>query len=244
MNLTIDIGNTRTKIALFNKNSEIHSEIYQKLDIDDLKKIKKQYHAIQNIIISSTSKYNKKFIEQARQLFKVCIEFTSHTPLPFTTEYKTRETIGLDRLAGIAGAQNLFPNKTILIIEAGTAISYDLLISDSIHKGGNISPGMMMRFKALNAFTHRLPLVSPHNNISPLGVSTDQAILNGVINGIQYEIDGCIDHFRLIYEDLTVLITGGDAEFFEIKLKNSIFVVQNLVQTGLNIILNHNVEEI
>jgi type III pantothenate kinase len=244
MNLVIDIGNTRTKVSIYDNDNEVFYKSYQKFQLDDLLNITQNNTSIQNCIISSTSFYTEPLINEARKIFNTCIDFSFSTPLPFITEYKTPETIGLDRLAAIAGAQNIKPNKNVLIIDAGTAITYDLITSNSIHLGGNISPGMIMRFKALNTFAQRLPMVEPHSEISILGLSTNEAILNGVVQGIINEMDGYINGFNLIYEDLTVLLTGGDAQFFEIKLKNSIFVVQKLVQTGLNIILNHNVETI
>jgi type III pantothenate kinase len=242
MNLVIDIGNTRTKISIYKNNIEIFYESFQEFEIGDLLKIANDFSSIQNTIISTTSFYNKALINEIRKITNTCIEFSSSTPLPFKTEYRTPETIGLDRLAAIAGAQSLRPGSNVLVIDAGTAITYDLITANQIHRGGNISPGMMMRFKALNTFTHSLPMVEPQPCLSTLGLSTNEAILNGVIAGIIKEMNGYINDFNLIYEDLTVLLTGGDAEFFEIKLKNSIFVVQNLVQTGLNIILKYNVE--
>lgn len=244
MNLVIDIGNSRTKVSIFEKDIEVFYESYQKFQPEDLLKISDNFTSIQNSIISSTSFYSDELINEVRKISNTCIDFSSSTPLPFKTEYKTPETIGLDRLAAIAGAQYLKPNKNLLIIDAGTAITYDLVTADNVHLGGNISPGMMMRFKALHTFTQRLPMIEPQPDISILGLSTDEAILNGVVQGLINEIDGYINSFSLIYEDLTVLLAGGDAHFFEIKLKNSIFVIQKLVQTGLNIILKYNVETI
>lgn len=244
MNLVIDVGNTRTKISIFDNSSEIYSGSYSEFLVTDVETLKQKFNPIHQAILSSTGKPEESLIQRLPTLFKHFLEFNNSTPLPFISEYKTLETIGLDRLAAIAGAQFLYPKKNILIIDTGTAITYDFLSSSGNHKGGNISPGMKIRFKALHTFTYRLPLVEQHVlPVSELGDSTRQAILNGVITGILHEIKGYIRHFSSFYEDLTVLLTGGDAEFFAIKLKNSIFVVHNLVQTGLNIILKHNVEK-
>ncbi len=244
MNLVIDVGNTRTKISVFDDSSEVYSGTYPEFFVADAKKLAHKFHPIYRAILSPTGKPNESLIQGLPLLVKHFLEFNNSTPLPFISEYKTRETIGLDRLAAIAGAQFLCPGKNILIIDTGTAITYDFLSSTGNHKGGNISPGMKMRFKALHTFTYRLPFIEQTAlPLSELGDSTQQAILNGVITGIIHEIDGYIKHFSSFYEDLTILLTGGDAEFFAIKLKNSIFVVHNLVQTGLNIILKHNVEK-
>jgi type III pantothenate kinase len=244
MNLVIDVGNTRTKISIFDNSSEIYSGTYSEFLTADAENLKQEFHPIHRAILSSTGKSEESLIQGLPILFKYFLEFNSSTPLPFTSDYKTLETIGLDRLAAIAGAQFLYPKKNILIIDAGTAITYDFLSSTGNHKGGNISPGMKIRFKALNTFTYRLPLIEQTElSLSEMGDSTQQAILNGVITGILHEIEGYIRHFSSFYKDLTILLTGGDAEFFAIKLKNSIFVVHNLVQTGLNIILKYNVEK-
>lgn len=241
MNLVIDIGNTRIKTAVFENNEEIYFKSFPEFSVVEAKRMLKDFHNIQHVIISSTRIIENNIHKELAHLFPDFIEFTQKTPVPFKRIYKTPETLGLDRIAAIAGANYLYPEKNILVIDLGTAITYDLLTEKGVHPGGNISPGMRMRFRSLHDYTHKLPLVEPEENIFLLGDSTEQAIRNGVINGIIREIEGTILKIEENYKDLTILLTGGDAEFFEIKLKNSIFVIQNLVRIGLNIILNHNV---
>ncbi|NOR76346.1 MAG: type III pantothenate kinase, partial [Draconibacterium sp.] len=137
---------------------------------------------------------------------------------------------------------DLYPKNNVLIIDAGTAITYDILNDENQYLGGNISPGIDMRFKALNQFTDKLPLVSQKNYNKLYGTSTENAIRAGVQNGVVFEVDKTIDIFNEFYNNLKVIITGGNAEFFEKKLKNSFFVHFNLIAMGLNRILEYNGE--
>lgn len=164
-------------------------------------------------------------------------------PLPITVCYHTPETLGRDRLAAAVGANYLQPGKDILVIDAGTAITYDVVEAAGIYRGGNISPGMTTRFKALNHFTRKLPLVQEKEDIPLIGTDTESAIQAGVVNGIVCEMDGCIEKLRLKYPNLLVFLTGGHSFYFERRLKNSIFADINLVLTGLNRILEYNVED-
>lgn len=239
MNLIIDIGNTRTKYAVFDSNNEIFTLAIDSCNFDTVEQLKTKFTEIKKVIVSSTGNIPDGFIANCKTAFDYVLEFSQNTPLPFKSEYATPATIGLDRLAGMAGAHLLYPDKNVLVIDLGTAITYDVK-SYSTHKGGNISPGMQMRFKALHHFTHKLPLVQPSEKTNLIGNSTESAILNGVINGIRYEIDGMIDETERNYEDLTIILTGGDASLFDNKLKKTIFVVQNLVSLGLNSILIYN----
>ncbi len=243
MNLIIDIGNTRTKYSVFDKDIEVFSDAVSICNIDRIRQLKSDFPKISNAIISSTGLLPEGIIDGCKKIFNFFLKFNPSTPLPFSSDYKTPTTIGADRLAGIAGAQKKFPDKNVLIIDAGTAITFDLKTKTNIHKGGNISPGLKMRFKSLHEYTHALPLVEATDISGYLGLSTREAILNGVILGMMSEIEGTIDLLSPIYEDLTIILTGGDAPFFEIRLKRTIFVIQNLVSQGLNSILNYNVPD-
>jgi type III pantothenate kinase len=244
MNLIIDIGNTRIKFVVFDGTDEKYSKAFANISFETVKQLKNKFPEIKYSIISATGNVPDGFIEQCKSIIDFVLEFNSTTPLPFISEYLTPATIGLDRLAGIAGAQLLFPGKNVLVIDLGTAITYDLKTIRNIFPGGNISPGMKMRFRALHQFTHKLPMIEPSDRTNHLGNSTDTAILNGVINGIRYEIEGMIAETERNYEDLTIIFTGGDASLFDNKLKKTIFVVQNLVSLGLNSILKYNAPNI
>ena len=159
--------------------------------------------------------------------------------MPFEIQYKTPETLGADRIAALAGAFNLFQNENIMIIDAGTAITYDFLIN-GVYEGGNISPGIDIRLKALNAFTDKLPLASINENFASPGQTTNDAILSGVVNGTIYEINEYIRTFRKKYINNKIILTGGSSEYIDTKLNNQIMRIPDLVNEGLNFILEHN----
>ena len=163
-------------------------------------------------------------------------------PLPITVQYRTPKTLGRDRLAAAVGANFLQPGTDLLVIDAGTAITYELVEASGTFMGGNISPRLTTRFRALNHFTKKLPLVVEQDEIPLIGTDTETAIQAGVVNGIVYEMDGYIEMLRLKYPNLLVFLTGGHSFYFERRLKNSIFADINLVLTGLNRILEYNVE--
>ena len=145
--------------------------------------------------------------------------------------------MGMDRLAAVIGAYDLKPNNDILIIDAGTAITFDILNSSGENLGGNISPGVEMRFKALHDYTSLLPLVSGYSVKTEIGVDTISAIQNGVINGVKYEIKGVIDSFVSKYPQLLIFLTGGNDFDFDTRIKKRIFVDKYLVLRGLNRVL-------
>jgi type III pantothenate kinase len=131
----------------------------------------------------------------------------------------------------------------VLVIDAGTAITYEMITAENEYLGGNISPGMETRFKALNQFTGKLPLVTPSDDFQLLGTNTESAIRAGVQLGLLFEVEQYITYFNNIYQNLEIIITGGNAKFFDKKLKNSIFVHFNLTLIGLNRILEYNVKK-
>jgi type III pantothenate kinase len=162
------------------------------------------------------------------------------TDLPISHRYKTLDTLGADRIAGVVAVHALYPGKNVLLIETGTCITYDLISADGIYQGGGISPGLHMRFMALHTFTHKLPLIEPVSNPALLGDSTETSILSGVVNGLKAEVEGIISLYESNYENLTIILSGGNLDYFDKNLKNNIFAVPNIVLTGLNIILEFN----
>jgi type III pantothenate kinase len=164
------------------------------------------------------------------------------TSLPITNQYATPSTLGMDRLAGVCGATQLFPDENTLVIDAGTCVKFDFVDKHKNYLGGAISPGLSMRFRAVHAFTSRLPMLVPANDPELIGNSTETSIQSGVINGMVEEIDGIIVRYQKKYPDLKVILSGGDGAFFENKLKASIFASPNVVLIGLNSILIYNVD--
>jgi type III pantothenate kinase len=245
MNLIIDQGNSYTKIFLFDKNKVEFLRIIEtaRFDIQRLSNLITEYQVKKGIISSVAVSF--PFAELCRLNPELqLIKFDHTTPIPVINAYQTPQTLGLDRLAGVIGAHNIFPGSNVLVIDAGTAVTFDLINSEAQFLGGNISPGLDTRFRALHQFTGKLPLVEKSGIFSLVGKSTEEAIRNGVQNGLLFEIDGYIDRLRAEYFDCKVILTGGDAIFFEKKLKNTIFAEPNLVAIGLNRILNYNEQSI
>src|SRR5690606_34521365 len=174
--------------------------------------------------------------------------FNHQLPIPITNGYATPETLGADRLAGVIGAKNIYPENPVLVIDAGTCITYDFIDKAGFYAGGSISPGLRMRFKAMNHFTGKLPEVEVDMNItgfkSSYGKDTQESLISGVVNGLLFEVEGFIKKYNNQYLDLRVILCGGDSTFFDTRLKNSIFAHQillepNLVMIGLNTVVNY-----
>src|SRR3972149_509463 len=246
MNLVIDIGNSRSKLAVFKDNQQVALTVYNNsIGINDVNKFLEKHKGVKRVILSSVVKHSLKTTKLDASTFPGIdfIELKSDTPLPIENLYKTPETLGPDRIAVVVGANNKFPNENILVIDAGTCITYDFINSQNRYLGGSISPGINMRFRALNNFTAKLPLLSPDKSWrfkKITGVTTDESILSGVLNGTLSEIKGIIEVYRNKFPELKILLTGGDLVFFENELKNDIFADPTLILKGLNEILNYN----
>jgi type III pantothenate kinase len=242
MNLIIDIGNTRTKFSVFNRGEILITVPVGEFLPGHIDVLQNEHPGLRKVILSAVNDYPAELKTALKNKFETFIELNANTPLPVENCYKTPETLGNDRIAAAVGGFDLYPNTNLLIIDAGTAITYDLVNDKHQYLGGNISPGIEMRFKALHQFTGKLPLVKKQNPGKLYGTSTEEAIRAGVQNGVVFEVDKTIDTFKEFYKNLKVIITGGDAEFFDKKLKNSFFVNFNLIALGLNRILEYNGE--
>jgi len=239
-NLAIDVGNTFTKIGLYNNETLVSIQKKKILTVSYLEEVFGNYIITKSIIASSGS-YNNK-IDTFLKNNSAHLNFDASIAIPITNLYATPKTLGKDRLSGIIGAHSLSTQKTaILSIDTGTCITFNILNENKEYLGGSISPGITMRLKALPQFTAKLPLIDyDFSTVKLIGTDTEQSILSGVVNGILHEIDGMIDTYRNIYKKLTVYVTGGGCYFFEKQLKNKIFANPNLVITGLNKIINYN----
>ena len=247
MKLIIDYGNTFVKVALFQKGSLNKIKSFRSLLVEDLDQFLKDFEnkndstrQIKNVILSTVVNYPESIKTWLIQKYNL-LELNSYTTLPVKIIYKTPETLGNDRIAlAVAGSQ-LCPDKDVLIIDAGTCITYDYVSKNKEYFGGGISPGINMRFSALNTFTDKLPLVKPTDHPELIGNSTTGSILSGVMNGVFSEIDGIIDKYKINFPEIEIILTGGDIIYFDKKLKNNIFANSNLVLKGLNMILDYNV---
>ena len=238
--LCIDQGNSSTKIGIFDHNTLIHQAEYKQFSENKIIEIKNNFQ-IQSAIISSVISDNEVLLHLLQIHFKQFVVFNHKTAVPIENKYLTPQTLGLDRLAAMVGAQFLQPNKDLLVIDAGTAITYDFLDRNKLYSGGNIAPGIEMRLKSLHDYTHKLPLIKAEPYDELLGNDTKTAILAGVLQGIQFEMDGYINTLKIKYPELSIFLTGGSTFYFDTKLKNLIFAEKKLVLIGLNRILNFNV---
>jgi len=237
-NLVVDRGNTFTKAMLF-QGAEIINKYDQLPDKKLVQFVKEEKP--DSILISSVKKGSRK-ICKALNKYASAELLTYKMALPFTNLYNTPETLGMDRVANVAGAYYLHPGQNCLVIDAGTCITYDFIDASGKYHGGSISPGINMRFRALKKFTSRLPLIAFKKEADLIGKSTKSSILSGVVNGVIGEVEGVIGQYRQFFDELIIIICGGDSNFFESKLKGHIFAEPDLLLIGLNRILLYNAE--
>ncbi len=242
MNLIVDVGNTRVKIAVFEEDKVISllkvspEMIFQVLE----KKIKK--YPFEHAIVSSVGE--KSFeIRDFLQNRIPTILLNQQTKVPFENKYSTPETLGVDRIALVAGAVNQFAKRNILVVDVGTCVTFDFVNAKSQYLGGAISLGLLMRYKALHNFTAKLPLLNPEIPSNYIGDSSRKSIHSGVVNGMIAEIEGIIEKYQREFDNLTIVLTGGDTNFLSKQLKKGIFANPNFLLEGLNSILKYNLKQ-
>lgn len=239
MNLVIDIGNTTAKIAVFDKQEPIEVIHASNHTLSSLIEVVDKY-PVQKGIVSSVVTLTDDMKAALAHTGLRMLYLSPDTPVPVTNLYETPQTLGSDRLAAVVAANYLKPGHDALVIDAGTCITYDFIDAVGNYRGGNISPGVDMRLKALHAFTDKLPLISAKGEHQPWGSTTEGAIRSGVIRGIEMEISGYITETSQNHPGLYVFLTGGNDFSFDMKIKNTIFADKFLVLKGLNRILNYN----
>jgi type III pantothenate kinase len=241
MNLILDLGNTNKKLAITDSSGTIIKlEILTDISTPAIKTFVEKNPGIDSCILSSVIRHPSSINTFLEKHFRF-IELTESTPLPVINRYRAPKELGKDRLAAITGGASFFPCKDLLVIVAGTCITYNLITSGNEFLGGAISPGLSMRFKALHTFTAKLPLVTFKEIENPVGTNTEQSILSGVINGIVSEMEGFALLYKKEFPDLKIILSGGDLKYFDNRLKISIFAIPNIVLLGLHQILTFNV---
>ena len=238
MNLCIDIGNTRIKIGVFGKGQMIHHDVFYTMSDNDVAELIEKFN-IKKAISSSTRKSVSAFEKRVKKRINL-MRLTHITSIPIVNKYHTPETLGKDRLAVVIGCTKVYPKKNCLVIDAGTCITYDVIDAHGNYHGGNISPGLRMRAEAMDTMTSSLPLVEPVYNSDYIGKSTVTAMQNGIVYGTLLEMESFIAMIKEDIGEINVIITGGDAPFFEDLLKSKIFVHSFLVLEGLDVIINYN----
>jgi type III pantothenate kinase len=238
MNLVIDIGNTSVKAAIFDGRDVVITERISDAGIDAIRTFCGEAR-IEKIIVSSVAVDPSETVAKLREAGYYVHLLTWQSKFPFKNMYQTPETLGVDRLAAVAGAISQFGKSTILVIDAGSAITYDL-VSKGVFRGGTISPGMEMRFKALHAFTGRLPLCSYSHDFRYPTTNTVDAITGGVVMGLAFELNEYIRSIRKEYNDLITVLTGGDSGLFTELIDDEFITIPDLVIEGLNFLLEYN----
>lgn len=237
MNLTVDIGNSSVKAALFDGQQIVQRKRLSSSSVMD--ELAKMVHGadIAACAYSCVGNAQSGLPNLLRQLAPRVLRVSGTTKTPLTNDYETPETLGSDRLAAAVGAATLCPDTDILIVDAGTCITYDFVSADGHYMGGNISPGLGIRLRALHDQTSLLPLVTAEGETPLPGRNTATAIRSGIITGLEFEISGYIRHFIGTHPDGRVFLTGGNGHRFAQKLPSE----RNdaLVETGLNAILLH-----
>lgn len=242
MNLCIDVGNTQVKLGVydsedcllwFSKHPELTRAVLEALFLK---------FEIKQAILSSVRVEHRLVLEFLEQHLKTVLQLSSKTSVPLQSNYQTPETLGNDRLAAVVGANALYPKNGVLVIDAGTCITYDFVTAEARYMGGSILPGINMRFQALHELTAKLPLIEQEDLDSFIGTSTKTSIQTGVLCGVLHELIGFKSQYEQEFGNIKVIVTGGDASYFESQLKNEIFAQPKLVLIGLNKILNYNIQ--
>ena len=241
MNLIVDIGNTCLKIALFEKNNLIEKFSFHHNYLDNIKNILSK-NPVENSIISNVSEINDELISFLNKNTRLVL-LKDILELPFKNTYSSKETLGQDRIALVSSASYQFSDLNVLIIDAGTCITYDFKNHNNEYMGGGISPGIKMRFKSLNLFTSKLPLIDVFDDFDLIGNNTKESLISGVINGTIMEINGIIQQYCDKFENIRIILTGGDSKFLLKRIKNTIFADQNFLIKGLNYLLEANIEK-
>ena len=236
-NLTIDQGNSAAKVVIWNKADIIYDASYEVLKKEDISDILTRFPLINQAIFCSVASHGGDIIDYLTSHNIKTMVLNASTPLPITNSYKTPESLGRDRIAAAVGAWCCHKNQELLVIDIGTAITYDLVTAQGCYVGGNIAPGVTMRLNALHRFTQRLPLVTPEGPLTDWGYDTDTAIRSGVVNGIIGEIT----HYKnKLSDNCVVILTGGAATKIKELLDFHVEIDQHLVTRGLNSILIYN----
>ena len=245
-NLTIDNGNTSVKVAYFIGTQVVATNRFMRRDVRLLDRFISSYKPETVIMCSTSSGTSSQRIEQlVEQRFQHVMYLTHETPMPIRLGYRTPQTLGRDRIATAMGAwsiaQRLDNASDVLVIDAGTAITYDLIKADGCFVGGNIAPGLSLRFKSLHEHTGRLPLVEADGDIPVVGFDTETAIRSGVVHGLLGEIKSYIADLKLSHTNLMVFITGGDGKYIHSRLEDeNIIYYEHLAAEGLNRIYLYN----
>ncbi|MCW4468691.1 type III pantothenate kinase [Flavobacterium sp. MFBS3-15] len=236
MLLAVDIGNTMIKAAVFEDAVLVEKFVFDKSGAaEEVQNIFEKHPGITHSMLASVGKEEENLfalLKEKTQLLEVGRNFT----FPFQNKYGTPETLGIDRMVLAAGAVLKFPGRNRLVIDAGTCVTYDFIDNAGNYLGGAISPGLQMRYNAMHTFTAKLPLLYAEMPESFIGSSTATSMHSGAVYGLLLELDGFIARYVEQYQEVTIIMTGGDADFLAKRLKNTIFANSNFLLESLNLL--------
>ena len=242
MDLVLDIGNSYTKIALFKGDKMQEMERIKSISKKTIKHFLTKHAPegqIESSIISTVRDYPKEIDMYLQENSKLVV-LSHETPIPIQNTYQTPQTLGKDRLAAAIAAAKIFPHTNVLIIDAGTSMTFDLQAASGNYFGGAISPGIQMRFDALHHFTGKLPQLDKKEKVCLIGKNTNDSIYSGVLNGILGEVRSIIEDYKKMFPELKIIFTGGDYKYFVDNLNFSTFAEPYLVLIGLQSVLQFN----
>jgi type III pantothenate kinase len=237
--ICFDLGNTRSKAAVFREDVLMEEAGLGDDELSSAAMLLEKFKPAKTILSSVVDHHaDLEGLLSSRSVFHL---LSHKSKLNFNIGVDKPETVGQDRLSLSAAAVHSFPGRNNLVISMGSCITYNFISKEHIFLGGAISPGMNMRFRAMQVFTARLPEVSADPSIInwavPLvGYNTVSNMQSGVIHGMRGEIDGFIDAYRERYEGLHCILTGGHAAYFAGQLKNRIFADNNFLFKGLYVL--------
>ena len=242
MDLIIDIGNTRGKAGVFNGDQLVDVLTFEGQDTESVDALLNKW-PVSRLGVSSVADWADQWIRNLGEQMSFVLLIDRQTPVPIGNAYATPETLGSDRLAAATGAWSEFSGRHCLIVDAGTCLTADVVDDRGVFLGGNISPGIDMRLRAMYSFTARLPLAEKCATDALIGRSTDEALRNGALQGAQFEVSALCGALRKIWPALIVVLTGGDANYFVNLTESETFVRPHLVLTGLKKIVSYNAEQ-
>ncbi len=241
INLCIDWGNTNVKAAIFDGDT-----LQKQYTFSAENALEKVTHILETdkpvkAILCSVVNHDHEVEQLVKSKIRSLVVMDGQTRTPINNAYLSTESLGPDRLALVVGAHIHHPNKNNLVVSLGTCITYNLVQKNKTFRGGAISPGLRMRFIAMNTLTDKLPEITVQGDLMLLGYDTETCMRSGAVFGMACEIDGMIKEFESQYPDFNAILTGGDAPYFAAKIKSKIFADPDLLVKGLNLILNYNV---
>jgi type III pantothenate kinase len=241
MILTIDLGNTRIKSAVFENNTLVDAKAFEyEFFFSEIENILANYPKISVLVAASVGKLDISAFDSFSKKLK--LHFIQRESLfPFQNKYETPSTLGIDRMVLAAGAVLQYPNLNRLIIDVGTCVTYDYINQENDYLGGAISPGIKLRYEAMHTFTAKLPLLQKEDPVNIVGNSTHQAMHSGVVNGLVFEMEGFINSISAQNENFIIILTGGDAIFLAKRFKNTIFANSNFLLESLNYLYQYQI---